>query len=70
MDRFVSKMEMMFMEDVMEKKTFAFKLAGERRSDGKWKAREGVALASCTDTRPPFGFYKFNVGGGDGSMWC
>lgn len=55
----------------MEKKTFAFKLADKRPSEtGKWKAREGVALASCTDTRPPFGLYKFTVGSGDGPMWC
>jgi hypothetical protein len=54
----------------MEKKTFAFKLSGERRSDGKWKAREGVALASCTDARPDLGFYRYNVGGADTGAWC
>ncbi len=52
----------------MEKKTFAFKLSGERRSDGKWQAREGVALASCSDTRPPWGLYRYNVG--DNGAWC
>lgn len=34
----------------MERKTFAFKLADKRPSDtGKWQAREGVALASCSE---------------------
>ena len=34
----------------MEKKTFAFKLADKSaKSDGKWKARDGVALAGCTE---------------------
>jgi hypothetical protein len=38
----------------MEKKTFAFKLAEKRESSlgsggGKWKARDGVSLASCTE---------------------
>ncbi len=32
----------------MEKKTFAFKLSDQRRSDGKWRARDGVSLAGCT----------------------
>jgi len=57
------------MEDAMERKTFAFKLADKKPSDtGKWKAREGVALASCSDTRPPFGLYRYNVG--DNGAWC
>jgi len=43
--------------------------AGKKPSDtGKWKAREGVALASCSDTRPPFGLYRYNVG--DNGAWC
>ena len=32
-----------------EKRTFAFKLAANRSGDGKWKARDGVALAACTE---------------------
>lgn len=37
----------------MEKKTFAFKLADKKAlgsGGGKWKARDGISLASCTDT--------------------
>jgi hypothetical protein len=34
----------------MEKKTFAFKLADKTpKGAGKWKARDGVALAGCTE---------------------
>ncbi len=55
----------------MEKKTFAFRLADKSpRDTGKWQAREGVALASCTDARPDLGFFKFNIGGNDTGAWC
>ncbi|MEA3011144.1 MAG: hypothetical protein QOJ91_2836 [Sphingomonadales bacterium] len=38
----------------MEKKTFAFKLANKNSGDAqKWKAREGIALAGCTEFRFP-----------------
>lgn len=30
------------------KKVFAFKLA-EKKDEGKWTARDGVAVAGCTD---------------------
>jgi hypothetical protein len=34
----------------MEKKTFAFKLADKTpKGPGKWQARDGVALAGCTE---------------------
>ncbi len=53
----------------MEKKTFAFKLSGERRSDGKWKAREGVALAGCTDPTGQ-GLHRYQTKSGDNGAWC
>jgi hypothetical protein len=44
----------------MEKKTFAFKLADKSaKSDGKWKARDGVALAGCTEL--PNHNYRDNI---------
>ena len=55
----------------MKSKTFAFKLADKRPlNTGKWQAREGVALASCTDTRPPFGLYRYHTAGVDNGAWC
>jgi hypothetical protein len=34
----------------MSDKSFAFKLAQKRSfGDGKWKARDGLALAACTE---------------------
>ena len=34
----------------MDRKTFAFKLAAKAAAEtGKWKARDGVALASCSE---------------------
>jgi hypothetical protein len=57
----------------MEKKTFAFKLA-ERQSVGKWKARDGVSLAGCTEI--PNGNYRDNIYGNghpapqDGGLFC
>lgn len=54
MGRVVHAGVMTRMEDVMEKKTFAFKLAEKSpRDTGKWKARDGVAVAGCTDFRFP-----------------
>jgi hypothetical protein len=38
----------------MEKKTFAFKLADEGgKGARKWQARDGVALAGCTEVGTP-----------------
>jgi hypothetical protein len=38
----------------MEKKTFAFKLADEgAKGARKWQARDGVALAGCTEVGIP-----------------
>jgi hypothetical protein len=31
-----------------EKKTFAFRLAEKRPNNPRWKAREGVSVASCS----------------------
>jgi hypothetical protein len=42
-----------------EKKTFAFKLADKRQSRTKWAARDGVALAACTEL--PNGNYRDNI---------
>ncbi len=71
MDHSVHEGFMTCMEDVMEKKTFAFRLADKSpRDTGKWQAREGVALASCTDARPDLGFFRYNIGGNDTGAWC
>jgi hypothetical protein len=56
------------MED--QPKLFAFRLAAKERRDGqakpeKWKARDGVALAGCTD---PLNTGDFRER--DGGMWC
>ena len=44
----------------MEKRTFAFKLADKKvLDDGRWKVRDGVALAGCTAAA--FGNYRNNI---------
>ena len=53
----------------MEKKTFAFNLANKRPSDGMWTAREGVALAGCSDTTGE-GDYRYKVTTSDNGEWC
>jgi hypothetical protein len=55
----------------MEKKTFAFKLAdhGVKPSD-KWKAREGVALAGCTETYPGSMNYRAAFIRSDNWVYC
>jgi len=42
-----------------EKKTFAFKLADKRQSGARWTARDGVALAACSEL--PNGNYRDNI---------
>lgn len=47
----------------MERKSFAFKLAekkahGPASGSGKWRARDGVSLAACTEL--PNGNYRNN----------
>jgi hypothetical protein len=50
----------------MEKKTFAFKLSdANTKGASKWNAREGVALAGCTEYRFP-GNYRYS----DNGVYC
>lgn len=49
----------------MDKKTFAFKLAEKSQKHDKWKAREGVSRAGCTDPQD-VGNYRY----GDNGVWC
>ncbi|HWT13325.1 MAG TPA: hypothetical protein VN231_11270 [Allosphingosinicella sp.] len=51
----------------MEKKVFAFKLAD--KNNGKWKAREGVSLAGCTDPTGQ-GLHRYMTRTGDNGVWC
>lgn len=55
----------------MEKKTFAFRLADKSSpATGKWKAREGVAVAGCTDYLFPDNL-RYSVGSGrDNGAYC
>lgn len=53
----------------MEKKTFAFKLADQgAKAPRKWTAREGVALAGCTEL--PTTDYKQSFRRADDSIFC
>jgi hypothetical protein len=56
-------------EDVMEKRTFAFRLADKRPIDAKWKARDGVAIAGCSDPTGQ-GDYRYKVTTSDNGEWC
>lgn len=58
------------------KKVFAFKLAekkekeNEKAAAGKWKAREGISLAGCTDPTGQ-GDYRYSLSiGRDNGVWC
>ena len=61
-----------------EKTVFAFKLAEKKRNDagardGKWKARDGLSVAGCTDPTGDGDFrYWFNYAGvgHDAGDWC
>ena len=53
----------------MEKKTFAFKLADQgAKGSGKWKAREGVALAGCSEVA--LGNWRAHRRIGDDGIYC
>jgi len=59
----------------IEKKSFAFRLAEKNESaSGKWQARDGVALAGCTEAA--LGNYRDNIYGNgrpapeDGGLFC
>jgi hypothetical protein len=53
----------------MQKKTFAFKLIDtvEKRA-AKWTARDGVALAGCSEVR--LGNYREATRYGDNGIYC
>ena len=53
----------------MAKRTFAFKLAEKRPSDPKWKARDGLAIAGCSDPTG-MGDYRYKVTTSDNGEWC
>lgn len=57
-----------------DKKVFAFKLAEKKEKETekatKWKAREGVSVAGCTD---PTGYGDYRTSrypGRDNDIWC
>ncbi|HZI14623.1 MAG TPA: hypothetical protein VE153_29920 [Myxococcus sp.] len=59
-----------------DKKVFAFKLAEkkenekEKAASTKWKARDGVSVAGCTDPTGQ-GDYRFGTRySQDGGVWC
>ncbi|HVG60562.1 MAG TPA: hypothetical protein VNA24_18530 [Hyalangium sp.] len=59
-----------------DKKVFAFKLADKKEKEtakekgAKWKAREGVSVAGCTDPTDQ-GNYRYGRGtGSDNGVWC
>ncbi|HEX8468267.1 MAG TPA: hypothetical protein VF620_10730 [Allosphingosinicella sp.] len=55
----------------MEKKTFAFKLADKAaNSASKWRTRDGVALAGCSDVTGD-GDLRYNIlRRGDSGEYC
>ncbi len=56
-------------------KAFAFKLVAKesenkKEQDGKWTARDDVAVAGCTDPTHT-GDYRYGTGfGRDNGVWC
>lgn len=53
----------------MEKKTFAFKLADKAaKGASKWQARDGVALAGCSEVT--LGNYRDTRRVGDDGVYC
>lgn len=59
-----------------DKKVFAFKLAEKKEKEtekapaAKWKAREGVSVAGCTDPTND-GLYRYGTRyGKDDGIWC
>ena len=57
-----------------DKKVFAFKLAEkkeiEKEKAAKWKAREGVSVAGCTES-DAFGNYRYSKSTGtDNGVYC
>lgn len=55
-----------------EKKIFAFKLAEkkDKTATAKWKARDGVSLAGCTDPTG-LGDFRFSLAiGRDNGVFC
>jgi hypothetical protein len=54
----------------MERKTFAFKLADKAANSApKWRTRDGVALAGCSDVTGNDDL-RYKIGGSDGGDWC
>ena len=57
-------------------KSFTFKVAQQESVKDKKqvKARDGVTLAGCTNTKVPWGGYEPTLdwlsGTGDGGLWC
>jgi len=57
-----------------KQKLFAFKLAAKQQkkdlTELKWKARDGVAVAGCSDYKWPGNLRYIGSGGGDDGMYC
>lgn len=58
-----------------DKKVFAFKLAEKKEQEQKekatkWKAREGVSAAGCTDKIGDGSYRTSKAPGTDNHIWC
>jgi hypothetical protein len=57
-------------EDRMETKTFAFKVAEKKPKNNKWKARDGVSIAGCTYVEDGVYWWSHDYCGRDCWMEC
>ncbi len=53
-----------------DKKIFAFKLASKPKPDSKWKTRDGLAVAGCTDPTGDGDYRESAPPGRDNGVWC
>ena len=60
---------------MQNKKTFAFQLASQQKTDKQWQVRDGVAVAGCTDPTDQ-GLHRADIDvwgnyrGRDKGYWC
>lgn len=62
------------METEQTSKLFAFKLAEQKKDDGKtaaqWQVRDGVSVAGCTDEIEAGALRTSTRWGTDDDIWC
>jgi hypothetical protein len=60
----------MVIQNNNKKKTFAFQLASQQKTEKQWQVRSGVAVAGCSDPTGNGDYRYMKLSRSDNGAWC